>query len=104
MYGHIARIISKPGERETLLAILLESTGTMAGCLSYVIATDQGNADALWVTEVWESKAAHTASLALPNVKAAIAQAMPHIAGLDPRVETTPVGGIGLPSAGNLRW
>lgn len=62
-----------------MLAVLLESTGTMAGCLSYVIATDQSNADALWVTEVWESKAAHTASLALPSVKAAIAQAMPHI-------------------------
>jgi quinol monooxygenase YgiN len=104
MYGHIARILSKPGEREALLAILLESTGTMAGCLSYVIATDQSNADALWVTEVWESKAAHTASLSLPNVKAAIAQAMPHIAGFDPRAETTPVGGIGLPGDGNLWW
>jgi hypothetical protein len=65
-------------------------------CLSYVIATDQSNADAIWVTEVWESKAAHTASLALPNVRAAIAQAMPHIAGFEPVAETTPVGRIGL--------
>jgi quinol monooxygenase YgiN len=102
MHGHVVRIVAKPGKREALLAILLENTGTMAGCISYVIATDQGDADAIWVTEVWESKAAHTASLSLPNVQAAIAQAMPHIASLNPRSETTPVGGIGLPSDGRL--
>ena len=101
MYGHIAKITSKPGKREVLLAIFLENSAAMAGCISYVIALDHADADALWVTEVWESEAAHTASLTLPNVKAAIAQAMPHIAGFAPRVQTTPVGGIGLPNSGN---
>ena len=97
MYGYIAKIKAKPGERDALLAILLEGSSGMAGCINYVIAEDRDNADAIWVTEVWESKAAHSASLSLPSVKAAIAKAMPLIASFEPLAETTPRGGIGLP-------
>jgi quinol monooxygenase YgiN len=103
MYGHIARITSKPGQREALLGILLGNIGAMPGCLSYVIAMDDADADAIWVTELWKNQAAHTASLALPEVKATITKAMPLIAGVDPRIETTPVGGIGLPGASGFR-
>jgi quinol monooxygenase YgiN len=103
MYGHIARITAKPGQRETLLGILLGNIGPMPGCLSYVVAMDDAGADAVWVTELWESQAAHTASLTLPEVKATIAKAMPHIASVDPAIETTPVGGIGLPRDGISR-
>jgi quinol monooxygenase YgiN len=96
LYGHIARITAKPGQRESLLAILRDGTVSMHGCLSYVIAMDDGDADAIWVTEIWETQAAHTASLSLTDVKQAIAKAMPLIAAINPRIETTPVGGIGL--------
>jgi len=68
----------------------------MPGCLSYVVATDSADPDALWVTEVWDSAASHQASLALPAVKAAITKARPLIAGFSNRVETTPIGGLGL--------
>ncbi len=68
----------------------------MPGCLSYVVATDATDADSLWVTEVWESKQAHTDSLSLPEVQEAISKGRPVIAGLGTRIETDPVGGIGL--------
>ena len=97
MYGLIGRMIATPGKRDALLAALTGSTGHMPGCLSYVIALDRDNADALWVTEVWDSAESHKASLSLPQVRAAITQARPLIAGFDHRVETTPVGGVGLP-------
>ena len=96
MYGLIAKLTATPGQRDALTAILLEGTGQMPGCLSYVIARDTADPDALWVTEVWESAASHQASLALPAVKAAIAKGRPLIAGFSQRVETTPVGGQGL--------
>lgn len=96
MYGLIAKLTATPGQRDALAAILLESTGDMPGCLSYVIARDTADPDALWVTEVWASPASHQASLALPAVKAAIAKGRPLIAGFSQRVETTPVGGWGL--------
>ncbi|HZY48156.1 MAG TPA: putative quinol monooxygenase, partial [Devosia sp.] len=69
------------------------------GCLSYVVAEDPDDADALWVTEVWVDEAAHQASLQLPAVKAAIAQGRPLIAGFDSRVVTKVLGGIRLPAA-----
>jgi quinol monooxygenase YgiN len=54
------------------------------------------DADALWITEVWDSAANHQASLSLPAVKATIAKARPLIAGFSNRVETVPIGGYGL--------
>jgi quinol monooxygenase YgiN len=53
-------------KRDALAAILLESTHTMPGCLSYIIATDPAEPDALWVTEVGDNPASHQASMAQP--------------------------------------
>lgn len=96
MYGLIGRITAIPGERSALAAILLEGTGAMPGCLSYVVAADPVEPDSLWVTEVWESVESHRASLSLPAVQAAIARGRPLIAGFSDRRETTPLGGHGL--------
>ena len=96
MYGLIGRMKAQPGQRDTLAAILLEGTGAMPGCLSYVVARDPADADALWITEVWDSADSHRASLNLPAVQAAIAKGRPLIAGFDNRTETEPLGGVGL--------
>lgn len=96
MYGLIGKLIATPGNREELMAILLEGTTDMPGCLSYIIAKDTENDDALWVTEVWENKALHGDSLSLPSVQAAIAKGKPMIASFGERFETAPIGGHGL--------
>lgn len=96
MYGLIGQMKAAPGKRDQLVAILSESTGGMPGCLSYVVAKDTADADALWITEVWTDKASHGASLQLPSVQAAITKARPIIAGFGHRFETVPVGGVGL--------
>jgi quinol monooxygenase YgiN len=99
MYGLIGKIRAAAGQREDLLAILLESSDAMPGCLSYIVARDPTDHDALWIAEVWDSQASHAASLALPAVQQAIAQARPIIAGFGERFETEPVGGFGLPAS-----
>jgi quinol monooxygenase YgiN len=96
MYGLIVKFRCAPGQRDALAAILVGGTQDMPGCLSYVVAKDPSDADALWVTEVWDSQASHRASLALPAVQQAIAQGRPLIAGLAERFETEPIGGAGL--------
>ena len=96
MYGLIGKMTATPGQRAALQAILLESDGGMPGCLSYIVALDTTDPDALWITEVWDNKASHAASLKLPGVQSAIARARPLIAGFSDGVVTTPVGGIGL--------
>ena len=96
MYGLIGKVTVVPGQRDTFVALLLESGEAMPGCLSYVIAADPTDVNALWITEVWDSQASHRASLSLPAVQAAIAKGRPMIAGFSNRVETVPLGGHGL--------
>lgn len=96
MYGLIGKIEAVEGQREALMAILLEGIAGMPGCLSYIVARDNDDASALWVTEVWDSPESHRASLELPAVREAIGRGRPLIAGFGERFETTPVGGQGL--------
>ena len=96
MYGLIGKMSATAGNRDALASILLEGTGEMPGCLSYIIANDPADPDALWITEVWDSPESHKASLKLPSVQQAIAKGRPLIAGFSNRVETEPLGGHGL--------
>jgi quinol monooxygenase YgiN len=72
----------------------------MPGCLSYVVAQDSTDADAIWITEVWDSQESHKASLSQPSVQQAISRGRPLIAGFGERYETEPVGGYGLHKVG----
>jgi quinol monooxygenase YgiN len=96
MFGLIGKMIATPGQRDALIAVLLDGTGGMPGCLSYVVARDVKDENAIWISEVWDSKDSHSASLQLPSVQAAIAKGKPLIAGFGDYVTTEPVGGVGL--------
>ena len=96
MYGLIGKFTAHAGQRDALIEVLLASVGDMPGCLSYVVATDPTDDTAVWITEVWDSEASHSASLALPAVKEAIKKAMPLIASFGKGTVTTPIGGHGL--------
>ncbi|RUU60788.1 putative quinol monooxygenase [Mesorhizobium sp. M2C.T.Ca.TU.002.02.1.1] len=98
MYGLIGKMRAARGQRDAVIDVLRESTAALPGCLSYIIAIDPVDADAIWVTEVWTDQASHKASLQLPEVQAAIAKARPFIAGFEFQIETHPVGGFGLPA------
>ncbi len=99
MYGLIGKMKAVAGQRDALVSILLEGVSGMPGCLSYVVAQDPGDPDAIWVTEVWDSPVSHKASLSLPSVKAAITRGKPLIASFDQYIETAPIGGHGLRAA-----
>lgn len=96
MYGLIGKFTAAEGQRDALIDILLESIDAMPGCLSYVVARDPADADAIWITEVWDNAESHRASLGLPAVQQAITRARPLIAGMTSIAETAPVGGHGL--------
>ena len=96
MYGLIGKMTAVPGQRDALIAILLEGATAMPGCLSYIIAKDAIDANSIWITEVWDKEDSHNSSLSVPSVKQAIARAKPLIAGFGERIVTEPVGGHGL--------
>jgi quinol monooxygenase YgiN len=99
MYGLIGRLTAVAGQRDALIAILLEGMSEMPGCLSYVVAKDSAEVDAIWISEVWESRTSHEASLSLPAVRQAITRGKPLIASFGTSVVTEPVGGHGLAQA-----
>ena len=96
MYGLIGKMLVVDGKRDELVSILLEGIAGMPGCLSYIVANDPGDANAIWVTEVWESQESHRASLGLAPVQQAMARGRPLLAGFGERFETIPVGGQGI--------
>jgi quinol monooxygenase YgiN len=96
MFGLIGKIKAVSGQRDALISILIEGIAGMPGCLSYVVAQDQIDQDAIWVTEVWISQTSHQESLSLPSVQKAIALGKPLIASFGERFETMPIGGHGL--------
>ncbi len=95
MYGLIGKIVAVEGKRAEL-AEILTGMEAMPGCSSYLVGADAADPDGLWVTEVWVSQEAHAASLELPAVQTAIARGRDLIAGVENRVETEVLGGIGL--------
>ena len=97
MYGLIGKMLTVSGKRDEVLALMLAGASAMPGRLSYVVADDPDDPDALWITEVWDSEESHQASLSLPAVREAIAGARSMIAGFGERFVTTPRGGLGLP-------
>lgn len=99
MYGLIGKMTAVAGQRDALVAILLDGTRDMPGCLSYIVARDPRDGEAIWITEVWDSQASHAASLTLPQVRAAIARGKPLIAAFGDVVTTEPMGGHGLTRA-----
>jgi quinol monooxygenase YgiN len=96
MYGLIASMTAVPGRRDDLISIVLTGVADMPGCLSYVVAKDANDADSIWISEVWQSKASHESSLTLVAVKDAISRAKPLTAGIGKHIQTEPVGGHGL--------
>ena len=96
LYGRLGTILAKPGEREALLAILVDASRgatAMPGCRSYVVGPVPGDPNAIATTEIWDDKVSHAASLTLDAVRAMITRARPLIAGFGPATEFEPRAG-----------
>lgn len=88
MFGLINRFVAHPGQRDALVAAMTSDAGPLPGCRSFVVAHDPNDADAVWITEIWDSKAAWEASVQLPAVKASIDVAVPLVRDWGEVVET----------------
>jgi quinol monooxygenase YgiN len=98
-YGLSGKNVAQPGKGQELADVLLEASRGVAkakGCRVYLVHISPAEPDAVWVTEVWDSKADHAASLSLPETQALIKVGRPLIAGFSDRLETTVLGGHGL--------
>lgn len=97
-YGHIGSMKTRSGRRDDVVDILLSGAEGLrqAGCDLYVVSVSDTDDVTIWVSEVWQSKEKHDASLQLPEAKAAIGKAMPMLTGEFTSQELTVVGGLGV--------
>lgn len=72
------------GRREELVEILTRRSDALAevGCLVYEVGVTDDEPNTVFVVELWESEAAHRASLELESVRAAITEARPLLGGV----------------------
>ncbi|MBD1399032.1 antibiotic biosynthesis monooxygenase [Pontibacter sp. JH31] len=99
-YGLHGKLKATAGNGEKLAAILLEASqlvSTAKGCHLYLISKDRKEEEAVWVTEVWDSKEDHDNSLNVEGVRALISQAMPILDGMPQKGQELEIlGGAGI--------
>lgn len=79
-YGLHGKLKASEGNGEQLAALLIEAAKLVSsakGCHLYVVSKDELEKDAVWVTEIWDSKEDHDNSLKVDSVRELIAKAMP---------------------------
>jgi quinol monooxygenase YgiN len=83
VFANAGTLGAAPGKRDELVAHLTRRSDTLAelGCRAYEVGVNDEQPDTVFVVELWDSAAAHQASLALPEVQASIAEARPLLSG-----------------------
>ncbi len=99
-YGLHGKLKATKGKGPELATILLQAArlvSTAEGCHIYLVSRDLEEPDAVWVTEVWDSKVDHDESLKREEVRALIGKAIPLLDGQPERgLELEVIGGVGI--------
>lgn len=83
LYARHGKLQAKPGKGKELAAILLEAAAVVATtkhCRLYLVSQEEAAPDTVWITEVWDKREDHAASLQLDAVRALISRALPILA------------------------
>lgn len=98
-YGLHGKLTAQEGQVDALANILLEASVLVSkakGCRVYAISKEDND---VWITEVWDSKANHDASLENQSVRDLISKAIPLLAGKPEKgQELNVLGGFGVGS------
>ncbi|MGV2495882.1 putative quinol monooxygenase [Pelagerythrobacter aerophilus] len=83
MFVLLNKILCESEARQSVAETMTRAARSLSDCLFYCAVPDSGDAEAIWVFEIWPDEAAHAASLQSPEVGAAIQQARPSIKGAE---------------------
>lgn len=94
------KLVAKSGQASQLAQILLEASKIVEkekGCRLYAISTDSNKKNCVWITEIWDSKNDHDASLKNEKTKELITKAMPLLESAPEKgQELEFIGGFGI--------
>ncbi len=97
LHGSLKAIKGKGFQLADLLLKASAVLESIAGCRLYVISVDSDDEDLIWVTEVWDAKEHHAASLQDERIRSIIGEAMPLLDGMPAGGKTLKtLGGLGL--------
>ena len=99
-YGLLNKLTAKPGKRDEVISILLESGKLLddPACQMYMVSEAADDPNVIYVTDLWTSKQRHQKALQKPELRPFVEKAMPLLEGMPEQTEIKPVGGIGIPS------
>lgn len=83
LYGLQGKLTAKEGQGQELAKVLMQAAELMKkakGCRLYSVGIDINNPEDIWISEIWDSKNDHDASLKSPEVRALIGMAIPMLA------------------------
>lgn len=98
-YALINKLTAKPGKREEVISVLLESGELFQNnpsCIHYLVYEDTTYPNVIWVEDVWKNKNDHIAALAKPELKPYIEKTIPLLEGMPEQHEIHFTGGKGL--------
>ncbi|HEX3873727.1 MAG TPA: antibiotic biosynthesis monooxygenase [Solirubrobacteraceae bacterium] len=99
--GRYAKITARPGTGDELAEMLLGVAGGLQdspGCRLYVINRTPGEADVVWVTELWRSQEDLEAALDSDEARAGMPAVLELVEpGGFERIDVEPIGGVGYP-------
>jgi quinol monooxygenase YgiN len=99
-YSLINKLTTKPGQRDRVTKILLDSMKLFddnPACVSSIVHEAAEDPNVIWVTDLWTSKEEHEAALQAPELRPFVEAAMPLLEHMPEQTEVRPVGGKGLP-------
>lgn len=101
MYGLIVKLTAAAGRRDDLTRTMGgEDSGSIPGCLSFVVSEDVADDDVLWITEVWDSQESHERSLKRPSAEATFPEMDTVVVAYEKVATTRPVDGSSHPLHG----
>lgn len=96
MFALINRLTARPGKRDRVVELLVES-GRMfddnPACVLYLVAESRDDQNLIWVTDLWTSEEAHSEALKAPELRPYIEETMPLLEGMPDQIPVQPVGG-----------
>ena len=99
-YALLNRLTAKPGQRQRVVQLLLES-GTLfdddPSCHLYLVSESAEEPDVVWVVDLCTSEAAHATALKAPELRPFVEATVPLLERAPQQVEVHPAGGKGVP-------
>lgn len=98
-YALINKLTTKPGKRDEVIKLILESGKAFQNnpsCLQSLVYKDAKEPNILWVEDVWTSKEDHSAAMAQPTLRPYIEKTIPLLEGMPEQHEVELAGGKDL--------